>query len=55
MGIGPQEMAERRHAKAGAAMRALNVKDWEWLDLPEGEWDMETGPAVGSGIGAVLS
>jgi LmbE family N-acetylglucosaminyl deacetylase len=43
MGLAPEAMAERRHLEATAAMRVLEIMDWEWLGLCEGEWDAELG------------
>ncbi|MSR05818.1 MAG: PIG-L family deacetylase [Gemmatimonadetes bacterium] len=38
LGLGPDEMAARRHAEAETALRALGVTAWEWIGLREWDW-----------------
>lgn len=51
MGLGPAEMARRRHAEALACAAVVGFAG-EWLGLPEGEWE---GATLRSALGARLA
>jgi len=43
LGLGPDEMAERRRAEARAAGEVLGIAGIRWLGLPEADWDEAQG------------
>lgn len=41
LGLGPDEMTQRRKQEALASLASLGIKCFEWLGLSEGEWQVE--------------